>query len=196
MSPRIILSMLSSRLQRTLLERKNAFWHTCEYRASLRTALGVVVVLMAIVLLNGCAIGNVGTLASKVERSGNVSTVDMYSIGLHLRTRSDDSGAHLGYSHRQYVFDSESTLQQGWYFFKAPLPEREAVAQDLMTIGVELSIVAPVAGITLGYCHNKLHTRTPVDGSVYVQFDRINTRVVNVQYCKEDEPCKIKLPSH
>lgn len=187
---------MSSRLQSTTVEHEDAFWHRPEYRASLRTFLGVVFVLVGILVLSGCAIGNVGTLASKVERNGNVATVDMYSIGLHLRTRSDDSGAHLGYSYRQYVFDSESTLEQGWYFFNAPLPERESVAQDLMTVGIELSIVAPVAGITLGYCHNKLHTRTPVDGSVYVQFDRNNTRVVNVQHCKKDEPCKIKLPSH
>ena len=188
---------MSSRLQSTSVEHEDAFWHRPEYRASLRTGLGLVFALVTILMLSGCAIGNVGTLASKVERSGNVSTVDMYSIGLHLRTLPDDSGAHLGYySHRQYVFDSESTLEQGWYFFKTPLPEREAVAQDLMTVGIELSIVAPVAGITLGYCHNKIHTRTPVDGSVYVQFDRNNTGVVNVQHYKKDEPCKIKLPSH
>lgn len=188
--------MPGNNLQSTTVEHDVAFWHIPEYRASLRTALSVVFVLMATVALSGCAIGNVGTLATKVERNGNVSTIDMYSIGLHLRTRSDDSGAHLGYSHRKYVFDSKSTLEQGWYFFKAPLPDREAVAQDLITVGIELSIVEPVTGIMFGYSHNKLHTRTPIDRSVYVQFDRNNTRVVKIQYCKEDEPCEIKLPSH
>ena len=196
MSPRVTVPMSSSGLQNTLVEHEDTFWNMPECRAALLSGLGAVLVLLVTLVLSGCAIGNAGTLASKVERNGNVSTITMYSIGLHLRTRSDDSGAHLGYSHRKYVFDSESTLEQGWYFFNAPLPERESVAQDLMTVGIELSIVAPVAGITLGYCHNTLHTRTPVDGSVYVQFDRNDTRVVNVQHCKKDEPCKIKLPSH
>ncbi len=188
--------MPSSELQSTTVEHEETCSHIPEYRAFLCKTLAVVLVLLATLVLSGCAIGNVGTLAAKVERNGDVSTVDMYSIGLHLRTRSDDSGAHLGYSHRKYVFDSESTLERGWYFFKSPLPDREAVAQDLMTVGIELSIVAPVAGITFGYCHNKIHTRTPVDESVYVQFDRIDTRVVKVKYCKKDETCKINLPSH
>ena len=163
--------------------------------ASLCTAFGVVLVLVATAGLSACAIGNIGTLAAKVERTGNVATVDMYSAGLHLRTRPDDSGVHLGYSHRTYVFVSESTLEPGWYIFKAPLPEREAVAQDLMTVGIELSTVAPTAGITLGYSHDRLHARVPVDESVYVQYDRNNTRVVKVEYCKEG-PCEITLPSH
>ena len=185
--------MPSSGAQNTTIDHDGAFRHIAEYRVPLCTALGRLLILLATVVLNACAIGNVGTLAAKIERAGNVSTVDMYSIGLHLRTRADDSGAHLGYSHRKYVFDSESTLEPGWYFFKAPLPDHEAVAQDLMTVGIELSTVAPVAGITFGYSHNRLHTRTPVDESVYVQYDN-NTRVVKVEYCKEEGPCEIKLP--
>ena len=120
----------------------------------------------------------------------------MYSIGLHLRTRSDDAGAHLGYSHRKYVFESQSTLEQGWYIFKTPLPDREAIGQDLMTFGIELSIIAPLEGITFGYSRNQLYTRIPIDRSVYVQFDSNNTRVEKVKYCNEDEPCEIELLSH
>ncbi len=177
-------------------DTKALFGMLPDTETSLCWVLGVVLVFVATVTLSACAIGNVGTLVAKVERTGNVSTIDMYSVGLHLRTRPDDSGAHLGYSHRKYVFDSGSTLELGWYFFNAPLPNREAIAQDLMTVGIELSTVAPVAGITLGYSHNKLYTRTQVDESVYVQYDSNNTRVVKVEYCKEDGPCEIKLPLH
>jgi hypothetical protein len=187
--------MSSSGVQNATAKHDGTCWHIAKYRAPLCTALGMVFILIATVLLSACAIGNVGTLAAKIERAGNVSTVDMYSIGLHLRTRTDDSGSHLGYSHRKYVFDSKSVLEPGWYFFKVPLPNHEAVAQDLMTVGIELSTVAPVAGITLGYSHNRLHTRTPIDESVYLQYDN-STGVVKVEYCIEDGPCEIKLPSH
>ena len=161
---------------------------------SLCTVHRVILVLLAAAVLNACAIGNVGTLAAKVEQTGKVTTVDMYSVGLHLRTRFDDLGTHLGYSHRRYVYVSESTLEPGWYIFKAPLPDREAVAQDLMTVGIELSTVAPVAGVTFGFSHNKLHARVPIDESVYIQYDRNNTRVVKVEYCNEEEPCEIITP--
>lgn len=190
------MPMPLARLKALQSDTKAPFGILPDSEASICAALGLVLVLLATVALSGCAIGNVGTLAAKVERTGNVSTVDMYSAGLHLRTRPDDSGAHLGYSHRRYVFFSDGTLEPGWYIFKAPLPDREAVAQDLMTVGIELSTVAPTAGITLGYSHNRLHARVPVDESVYLQYDRNNTRVVKVEYCKEEAPCEIILPSH
>jgi hypothetical protein len=158
--------------------------------------LGATLALLASTALSACAIGNFGTLAAKVERTGNIDAVELYSAGLHLRNRPDDLGAHLGYSHRRYVFVSDGTLVPGWYIFKAPLPHGEAVAQDLLTVGIELSTVAPVAGITIGYSHDRLRARVPVEDSVYVQYDRNNTRVVKVEYCKEEAPCGITSPSH
>lgn len=151
--------------------------------------------LVVSVALSACAIGNVGTLAARVERTGNVSAVHLYSAGLHLRTRPDDSGAHLGYSHRTYVFVSDGTLLPGWYFLKVPSPQRDAVAQDLMTVGIEISTVAPLAGVTLGYSHSRLHARVPADESVYVEYDGTNTDVVKIQFCREEDACGITLPS-
>ncbi len=145
--------------------------------------------------LSACAIGSVGTLAAKVERSGDVSVMDLYSAGLHLRTRPDDLGAHLGYSHRTYVFVSDDTLNPGWYFLRVPSPHRDAVAQDLMTAGIEYSVVAPLAGVTLGYSHSSLHARVPADESVYIEYAGIDTHVVRMRSCRKEEPCEITLPS-
>jgi hypothetical protein len=158
-------------------------------------ALTVALVLTVSAVLSACAIGNVGTLAAKVERNGDVSVLDLYSVGLHLRTRPDDFGAHLGYSHRTYVFVSDDTLNPGWYFLRVPSLRRDAVAQDLMTVGIEYSAVAPLAGFTLGYSHDRLHARVPADESVYIEYAGGDTRVVRLEYCREEEPCEITLPS-
>ena len=54
--------------------------------------------------LGGCAVGRNGTLAAQVQHDGTLTTVAVYSVGLHLRTRSDDLGAHLGLARRASVF--------------------------------------------------------------------------------------------
>ena len=177
-------------------DTKAGFWVMPAAQSTLCPALRLALVLMVTAALGACAIGNFGTLAARVERSGNMATVDMYSAGLHLRMRADDSGAHLGYSHRRYVFVSTGQLEPGWYIFRAPLPDREAMAQDLMTVGIELSTVAPTAGITLGYSHDTIRARVAVEESLYIQYDLDNTRVVKVDYCQEGGPCEIALPSH
>lgn len=93
----------------------------------------VVLTIAMSAVLSACAIGNFGSLAAKVAQNGDVSTLDLYSVGLHLRTRPDDLGAHLGYSHRTYTSVSDGTLDPGWYFLRVPSPHGEAVAQDLTT---------------------------------------------------------------
>ena len=158
-------------------------------------ALSVVLTIAMSTALSACAIGNLGSLAAKVAKNGDVSTLDLYSVGLHLRTRPDDLGAHLGYSHRTYVFESDETPDPGWYFLVVPSPRRDAVAQDLTTIGIEVSTVAPLAGITLGYSHNSLYARIPADESVYVEYADANNRVIRLRYCREDEPCEISVLS-
>jgi hypothetical protein len=161
----------------------------------MRLAPKVALLLAVGAALSACAIGNVGTLAAKVERNGAVSVLDLYSAGLHLRTRPDDQGAHLGYSHRAYVFVSDDTVNPGWYFLQVPSPRRDAVAQDLMTVGIEFSTVAPLAGVTLGYSHNRLYARVTADESIYIGYAGSDTRVVSLQYCGKEEPCEITLPS-
>ncbi|WP_291982987.1 hypothetical protein [Candidatus Accumulibacter sp. ACC005] len=141
--------------------------------------------------LSACAIGNVGTLAAKVEINGDACILDLYSAGLHLRTRPDDFGAHFGYSHRTYVFPADDTLRPGWYFLWFPATHHTALAQELMTIGLEISAVTPLAGVSLGYSHNTLSARLPSDESVYIEYAGNDVHVVSLQYCTEGKPCEI-----
>lgn len=144
--------------------------------------------------LGGCAVGPIGTLAAQVQRAGAVTTLDVYSVGLHLRTRADDAGAHLGLTRRTSMFSDDSALQPGWYLFAVPSPAQPALAQDLLTLGLELSAQAPLAGLTLGYSHVSLHARLPADASVYLQFARADRRLVHIRNCSEAPPCI--LPTH
>ena len=157
-------------------------------------ALALALVPAAGVLLSGCAVGNIGTLAAKVELHSSTATLDLYSVGLHWRTRPDDLGGHLGYSRRTYVFAVDTTLAAGWHLIRVPLPQTEAVAQDLLTIGIEFSAVAPLAGLTLGYSHGGLMARVPADASIYIAYAGSNRRVVALRICKEEEPCELSLP--
>ena len=161
----------------------------------IRVAFKVGLYLAVCVALSACAIGNVGTLAAKVERNGEVTILDLYSAGLHLRTRPDDLGAHFGYSRRTYVFVSDDTVDPGWYFLQVPSLHCDAVAQDLMTVGIEFSAVAPLSGVTLGYSHSRLHARVPVHESIYIEYAGTDTRVVRLEYCKEEDACEITQPS-
>jgi hypothetical protein len=144
--------------------------------------------------LAGCAVGPVGTLAAQVERAGTVTTLDIYSVGLHLRTRADDPGAHLGLSRRISVFADDTALQPGWYLFAVPSPPQQALAQDLRTLGIDLSAQAPLAGLSIGYSHNRLQVRLPADASVYIAFARGGQRIVHITSCSETTPCT--LPTH
>lgn len=163
-------------------------------RLSRHFALAFALAPAAGVLLSGCAVGNIGTLAARVELHSSVAALDLYSVGLHWRTRPDDLGAHLGYSRRTYVFAVDPALAAGWYFIRVPLPQTEAVAQDLLTIGIEFSAVAPLAGLTLGYSHGGLLARVPADESFYIAYAGSHRRVVGLRNCKEEEPCLISLP--
>ncbi len=110
-------------------------------------------------MLGGCAIGNVGTLVAHVERRDAVAVVSVHSIGLHGRTRADDLGAHLGYARRVYAFASLAGPDAGWYFLQAPVPEEDAMALDLLVLGLEFAASAPDAGLTLGYSRHRVHAR-------------------------------------
>ena len=141
--------------------------------------------------LSGCAVGSIGTLAANVERHDTVSVLSVYSVGLHLRTRADDPGAHIGYSKRSHVFVADDTLASGWYFLNVPSPARSAFAQDLTTIGVDLSPAAPTAGISLGYVHTRLFARVPSNACVLIEYVGSELRINKLQTYEENTVCVV-----
>lgn len=139
--------------------------------------------------LSGCAVGSFGTLAAKVERRDTLSMLSVYSAGLHLRTRADDRGANFGYSRRVYAFAADDTLQPGWYFLRVPSPARSAFAQDLKTVGIDLSLSAPEAGLALGYAHTRLMARVALDDCVIIDYVGSALRIARFQTCAKDTAC-------
>jgi len=144
--------------------------------------------------LSSCAIGNVGTLAAKLEQCGDLSVLSVFSAGIHLRTHPDDFGADLGYSRRRYTFVSDVAPSEGWYFFRLPSPDLHTIAQDLTTFGIEIAAVTPIKGIALGYSHNLLLARVPADESVYIEYSGSERRVVKFNYFGKEYSCRLELP--
>ena len=140
-------------------------------------------------VFSGCAVGNFGTLAAIVERRDTVSVLSVYAVGLHVRTRADDRGAHLGYSRRVYVFAADDTLQPGWYFVRVPSPARSAFAQDLTTVGIDLSVVSPESGLSLGYVHTRFLARVPYDACVVIGYGGTGLGITQFHSFAEDAAC-------
>ena len=143
----------------------------------------------------GCAVGGVGTLLAHVEPREMVSVLSIYSLGIHLRQRDDDPGVHVGYSRRSYTFAGRMDATPGWHVMSVPAPTDSAIAQDLLTIGLDVTATAPEAGLTLGYLHTRLLARMPVDGDQVIEYAGTNLRIHPLPACSKDTPCATPLPS-
>lgn len=139
--------------------------------------------------LSGCAVGSFGTLAANVERRDTVSVLSVYAVGLHVRTRADDRGAHFGYSRRVYAFAADDALQPGWYLLRVPSPARSALAQDMTTVGIDLSMALPEAGLSLGYVHTRLLARVPLEACVLIDYAGAGLGIARIQTFAEDAVC-------
>ena len=144
--------------------------------------------VLAVGCVSGCAVGNFGTIGARVEDFSGGQIIEMHAVGLHLRIRLDDAGGGLGYSSRTYVF-GDTSLVPGWHFFHVPLPNAEAVALARRSLGVEISTVEPVSGLTIGYEHTRLRARVPADSSIYLEYDESASDIVKYVQCKGRAPC-------
>lgn len=144
-----------------------------------------------VIAINGCAIGSYGLLAAKVRVHGDVATIATQSIGLQLRTRADDRGAHFGYSNRTYVVprDQAPRVSPGWYLFRIPDVPAPALSVQSSTYGIEWSLNEPVAGISIGYAYTDIFARLPLDGSMLYMIDNRHGEVVSYTYCVGGEKC-------
>jgi len=136
--------------------------------------------------LSGCAVGSFGTVAAKVQRHETLSVMSVYSVGLHVRTRADDPGAHFGYSKRVYVFAADPSLATGWHFLRVPSPAAGALALDLLTIGVDASLAAPEGGVALGHAHTRFYARLPSGGCMLLKYVGPDLRIDKFITCSED----------
>lgn len=138
---------------------------------------------------NGCAVGRYGTVAAHVTHLHDATQLAVHSLGLHLRTRNDDSGVHIGYAQRIYVFPAIENLSAGWHFLVVPLPEQDSFAQDLSTYGVDLMLSAPDRSLSLGYARTQLLSRVPWNADVLIEYANPGLRAVTIKTCSEMTPC-------
>lgn len=132
----------------------------------LRQGWGLV---LAAALLGGCALDNVGLLASRVTSAEGAWVVDVYSAGAYLHTRADDPGLQLGVGRRSYVFDKrdERELTPGWHYFTAPLPDRPSFARDSRSYGLDTTFARNDLSVTLGLRATTVMARVDADDSQF-----------------------------
>jgi hypothetical protein len=143
--------------------------------------------------LSGCAFDNVGFLAGKVTSASDAVVIDVYQVGVHLRTRAEDAGVSLGVAQRTYVYsvDQAGSIPAGWHYFIVPMPDERAEVLDTRNLGVEIRATAPEASVTIGYRQTTILANVPSDASIilratYDSSDRSRTRL---QYCREGRTC-------
>jgi hypothetical protein len=128
-----------------------------------------VLIACALLALSGCAVDNVGLLASRVTSAEGAWVVDVYSAGAYLHTRADDPGLQLGASRRSYVFDKrdEHELTPGWHYFTAPLPDRPSYARDSRSYGLDTTFARNDMSFTLGLRATTVMARVAADDSQF-----------------------------
>ena len=140
--------------------------------------LGILWACFTCGLGGGCALGNYGSLASKVTYTETAMIVETYMVGFQVRPDSFDGGATLG--HRRSVFIFPCSLkgdlpeEPEWHWFYAPLPEKAPFTSIRSVYGLDLETSESQNRFTLGYS-DKWETRGPRPGEsmlARVFFDR------------------------
>jgi hypothetical protein len=126
-------------------------------------------VACALLALSGCALDDVGLLASRVTSAEGAWVIDVYSAGAYLHTRADDPGLQLGAGRRSYVFDKrdEYELTPGWHYFTAPLPDRPSYARDSRSHGLDMTFASNDISLTLGLRATTVMARVAADDSQF-----------------------------
>jgi hypothetical protein len=143
--------------------------------------------------LSGCAFDNVGFLAGKVTRASDAVVIDVYQLGVHLRTVAEDAGVSLGVAQRTYFYsvDQAGSLPAGWHYFIIPMPDERAQVLDTRNIGVEIRATAPQASVTIGYRQTTILANVSSDASIVLRaaYDSSDRRRTRLQYCREGRTC-------
>lgn len=125
---------------------------------------------------SGCAIGNVGMLASRVTTTQSAKVIDVFSVGGWLRNSSFDRGASLGYRSATYVLPNDTNQETGqkWSFFVAPILQDKPLCVGSTMIGIEAQNSNFAQGASIGYKQTLTTVGPTLGESVVIQlrFDR------------------------
>ena len=121
--------------------------------------------------LGGCAFNSIGLVAARQTDVPGAKVVDIYSLGVHLRTWNHDPGLSFGVNKRSYVFPSlsEDTVKTVWYYGAVRWPKVEPVFTHSRNFGLELNGGMPEIGLTLGYRNRAMLTHIGNNTSIAMQ---------------------------
>ncbi len=137
--------------------------------------------MLVIVCFPGCAFGNHGTLLTRRTMVKNAEILDVYAVGLLLRTSSVDGGFSLGYRHATFIYPLEADLvdasERGseWFWFRAPLRTEHPLLRASTSIGLETQFTPEIKRFGLGYLDQVL-----IDGGAADE-----SRVVKLSYNRD-----------
>ncbi|MCB1815718.1 MAG: hypothetical protein KDK04_28960 [Candidatus Competibacteraceae bacterium] len=157
--------------------------------------ISIVVSLLVLPGLMGCAINNMGLLAANVIDGEGAKVVDIYTIGWHLRTWNHDAGVSIGATKRTYIFplDLPYSPNAGWHYLWVKLPSGERpVALNTQLLGLEIWASTPEYSLTIGYRNKVILAQIDNTASITMTlgYNSINPEQTQLTYCHQgDEKC-------
>jgi hypothetical protein len=141
---------------------------------------------------SGCSVGNYGVIAARVVNADGALVVDVYSVGVNLRTRVDDPGITVGASRRSYIFAPDrADLDEGWHYLRVSMPDRPSVAQETESIGFDVRSGSPGLSFDLGYSETAVLARADRGSSLTMQIDYqpAQPSLTRLRYCEGNDRC-------
>lgn len=137
---------------------------------------------------SGCSFNNYGLLFARITQAQGARVLDIYNLGIHLRSRNEDPGVTFGLSKRSYVYpDTFSQLPEpGYHYFFVGMPPEQAIAQDARIFGLEASTRNADWSLTLGYSGTTILARASSDSNGFLDLsyqpsDPLETKL---KYCE------------
>jgi hypothetical protein len=166
--------------------------------ARARRAGGALIALAFAFAASGCAVDNRGAVIGRITHADGALVADLYSVGIHLKTRAGDAGLVLGYSRTSYVFArsmDDAQIAENWHTFAVPLPAASPKVLHLESAGVSAHRNHGLIGLTVGYraytILARAHAASHEGLSVTYRPDQpSHTRMRN---CEGSKPCKEML---
>lgn len=155
-----------------------------------------VLVIGVSILGSGCAIGDYGSLVSRYTHTKTATVMDVYSLGLQMRTFQHDRGATLGYRRSSYIFiqdnssakanvqncwmafswpgDAEndaSDIKTEWCLFQSPTLDTEILTRASTSAGIELQYTKELKRLNMGYLDQTITVGPKTNESIVYKLD-------------------------
>lgn len=135
-------------------------------------------------LVTGCTCGGVGTLVARRTLTPSAEVVEVYTVGLQLRSTAFDGGATAGWRRAIYFYPravaegAERKLEEpqpSWNWFKVSLPSSCPAVRGNTSVGIELQATKEIQRLALGYQDQLLTVGPRPDQSQTFSFFYVRT---------------------